>query len=188
MIGVIHVLAYDDRCFNQADLDLMTSFANQAAMVIQNARLHNGLEKQNRVLLALQEAMLPLIQQLDISEVLQTVISQAAQMLNTTHGFIYLSTADNRELELMTGMGKFTGHIGNRLQPGEGLAGKIWQSGQPSIVPEYRSWEGRSSQFEEMEFRSVIGVPLFSGKNITGVLGLAHLHSSRGMMATTWSC
>ncbi len=178
VIGVIHALAFDERRFNENDLNLITSFANQAAIAIQNARLHNGLEKQNRIHLSLQEATLPLIQQLDISEVLRTIISQAAQMLNTRHGFIYMSGPDNRELELMTGMGKFTDYTGCRLQPGEGIAGKVWQSGEPVIVPEYHTWEGRSAQFEETKFRCTIGVPLFSGTRIIGVLGLAHLYSS----------
>lgn len=179
VMGVIHALSYSERRFNENDLNLMMSFANQAAIAIQNAWLHNGLEQQNRIHLALQEATLPLIRQLDISEELQTITSQAAQMLNTMHGFIYLISGNDNEIELMTGMGKFTEFIGHRLKPGEGIGGKIWQSGQPLIVPDYSTWEGRSHQFDEVRFRSVIGVPLVSGSRVIGVLGLANLQTDQ---------
>ncbi len=48
--GVIHVRAGDDDVlFSQADLDLLTGVAAQAAVVMQNARLHQESLKQQRI-------------------------------------------------------------------------------------------------------------------------------------------
>jgi PAS domain S-box-containing protein len=39
VIGVIHVLRYDERRFTEGDLELLTLFANHAAIAVENARL-----------------------------------------------------------------------------------------------------------------------------------------------------
>ena len=61
VIGVLHALAYgNERRFTQADLSLIISFANQAAIAIQNARLYSisqqELMERKRAEIALRES------------------------------------------------------------------------------------------------------------------------------------
>jgi PAS domain S-box-containing protein len=45
VIGVIHVLRYDTKRFNERDLELLTIFANHAAIAVENARLYEQLDQ-----------------------------------------------------------------------------------------------------------------------------------------------
>ncbi|HEX9077217.1 MAG TPA: GAF domain-containing protein, partial [Anaerolineae bacterium] len=76
------------------------------------------------------------------------------------------------------GTGLFAGHIGERLKAGEGLAGTIWRTGQPMAVADYRDWSGRSALFEGEPNGPAVGVPLRSGSEIVGVIGLTRAVSA----------
>jgi len=45
VVGVIHLLRYDTKRFTPEDLDLLTLFANHAAIAIENGRFSEGLER-----------------------------------------------------------------------------------------------------------------------------------------------
>ena len=56
---------------------------------------------------------------------------------------------------------------------GEGLAGRVWQSGEPLVVDDYDAWEGRMDDFPRGRIRALVGVPLLSGTDTIGALGVA---------------
>ena len=82
VIGVIHALAYDDRRFNENDLNLMLSFANQAAIAIHNVRLYT---------LSQQE----LAERKRISDALQTAEEKYRRLVEQVPAAIYIDTGDD---------------------------------------------------------------------------------------------
>ena len=72
------------------------------------------------------------------------------------------------------GIGALAESLQHIVCPGEGVAGTVWQSGKPLIIDNYDQWSGRISKFSKYSISSIIGVPLLSGKELIGVLGLAH--------------
>ena len=62
---------------------------------------------------------------------------------------------------------------------GEGLSGRVWETGQPLAIPDYSRWEGRVRQVATDAFRAVLGVPLVSGGTVYGVIGLAFSEPGR---------
>jgi GAF domain-containing protein len=58
------------------------------------------------------------------------------------------------------------------LRRGEGLAGKIWQTGEPMMIEDYRSWDGRAPIFQDDPLGPALGVPLTSGSEVTGIIGV----------------
>ena len=97
---------------------------------------------------------------LDVTELLETLITRAGQLLNTPHGFIYLLEPGESELECKVGVGALSQSVGSRRKRGEGLAGKIWQTGQPLIVDDYDTWSGRVDTFQRGLMHAIMGVPL----------------------------
>lgn len=179
VVGTLNVESTKDIKLTETDLKLLTGLGEHIGIAIGQARLYNIVQRRNRILSALKKSTLVLMRQLDLDDVLQTIISQAAQIIDTPHGYIYLVEPDEKALRVTLGTGVFSESIGKKLKPDEGLAGKVWRSGQPLNVPDYHAWLGRSLQFDDITFHAVTGVPLTSRSRVVGVLGLAHLEPGR---------
>jgi class 3 adenylate cyclase/HAMP domain-containing protein/putative methionine-R-sulfoxide reductase with GAF domain len=133
------------------------------------------LRRQAEYLAALNETTLGIISRLELDELLQAVITRAGQLLNAPHGFIYLADEDENDIRRKVGVGVFKPSVGYRLQSGQGVAGRVWQSGEPLVVNDYYTWEGRVPDADyDGYIRAVIGVPLRSGAKVIGVLGMAY--------------
>ncbi|MCP4544542.1 MAG: GAF domain-containing protein [Chloroflexi bacterium] len=150
--------------------------------VTERKQAEEALRRQNEYLEALHETTLGLISRLDINDLLETLIVRAGQLLGTPHGYIYLvEPTTSKEIERRVGTGIFSSLVGSRLKVGEGLAGKIWQAGQPLVISDYDTWSGRSPDFEHGIIRAIMGVPLTqtlgpgeSGSQPAGVIGMAY--------------
>ncbi|NTW12047.1 MAG: GAF domain-containing protein [Anaerolineales bacterium] len=179
VVGTLNVESTNNIKLTGADLELLTGLSEHIGLAIWQARLYSKVSHRNQILSALGESTLVIMQYLDLDTVLGTIVSQAAQILDTVHGYIYLIQPDEKTMQVSTGIGAFSESIGIKLVPGEGLAGKVWNSGQPVCVANYHDWPGRSNKFEEVEFRAVVGVPLVSRSKVVGVLGLAYIEPGR---------
>ncbi len=179
-IGVMALQDYaDPQAYGERELRMLEYVSGQVAKAVERTRLHSDLQRRNRILSALQEATLVLMGRLEVNEVLQLILDQAAQLMDTSHGYLYLLDPDETELTARLGSGAFSQYLGRRLKLGEGLSGKIWQTGQPRAVENYHRWPERSTQYDATPFNAVAGVPLTSGSHVIGVLGLAHLDPDR---------
>jgi PAS domain S-box-containing protein len=58
------------------------------------------------------------------------------------------------------------------LQANEGMAGQVFQSGNPLIVNDYTHWKGRATVLVSHPPSAVMGVPLLLDGQVIGVLGL----------------
>jgi len=173
--GILNVESTKNVKLGEDDLKLLTALSWHIGIAIGRARLYETVQQRNRILSALEQSTLVLMKKLDLTDVLQTILSQAAQLLDTSGGYIYIVDPDEKNITVTVALDHFAQHIGNKLQPNEGLAGKVWQSGQPINVSDYHSWISRSTQYNDSPFYAVVGVPLRSEDRVIGVLGLAHI-------------
>jgi PAS domain S-box-containing protein len=148
-------------------------------------RMEEALRRQTEYLAALHETTLGLINRLDSQDLLRALITRAGQLLGTPHGFLYLVNPDQQVLECRVGVGVFRGILGSTLKLGQGLSGKVWQTGQPLLIEDYQEWNERAEdlKLEYDALRVVMAVPLKSGAQTTGVLGLA-CHRETGQTFT----
>ncbi len=128
---------------------------------------------------ALDETALALLDHRDPERLLDAIVGRAAALLGTPHGYIYLREPGNDEIVVRVATGLFQGYLGHQMALGEGLGGRIADTGQPMAIDDYDSWDGRSSTLPSGVFGSVVGVPLTSGERVVGVLGLASGHAQR---------
>ena len=179
--------------FDQADLDFLMTFANQAAIAIENARLYEELreelaerkraeeeaQRRGEELEALREISLAITAQLELDELLQNVVGRGCRLLNVRAGGVYLIDDKTGDLELVLSHGFTRDYSGTRLAPGEGVAGKMLQSGAPLVVDDYGHWEGRSPDWEAEPLTAVLGVPLKRGGQIIGALNFSEVSRAR---------
>ncbi len=128
-----------------------------------------ALRKQNEYLEALHEVSLGLFERTDIESLLKLIITKAASLADTSHGFINLYDKESGTLECKYAIGRAVETVGLKLKAGEGLAGKVFMENRPIVIWDYNKWEGKlqGSIFKDM--RSSVVLPL---KDQTGVLGL----------------
>jgi signal transduction histidine kinase/HAMP domain-containing protein/ActR/RegA family two-component response regulator len=131
------------------------------------------LRLQNAELGALHETTLGVMHRLDVDDLLRELLARACELLGTTHGYLYIRSPDGEELENRVATGVFEEELGSRMSLGQGLAGRVWQSGEPLVVEDYDSWEGRLDTFPRGRISGLVGVPLLSGTEVVGTLGVA---------------
>jgi signal transduction histidine kinase len=106
-----------------------------------------------------------------IPELLTSVVQWAAELMRADGGLIQLWDPERAVLVQAISCGICKAYDGATLKPGEGLGGKILQSGEPMIVRDYGSWEGRSASYEPiMPFAGSLAVPLKWQDQVVGVL------------------
>jgi len=150
-----------------------------ATDVTERVLAQDKLRRQADYLAALNETTLGIVSRLDTDELLQALITRAGQLLAAPHGFIYLADEGASEIRRKVGVGVYAESVGATLQPGQGVAGRVWVSGEPVVVNDYDTWDGRVPNAKYDGFiRAVIGVPLTSGGKVIGVLGMAYDESS----------
>ncbi len=142
-------------------------------------RAEEMLKRQNEYLTALHQTTLGLIGRRELTDLLEALIKRAAQLLGTTDGLFYLTDPGADHLELKVGIGSFVQHIGMRLGPGEGLCGKVWQTGQPMVVEDYSTWPGQTEKMRDGGFGAAIAVPLTSGGQVLGVISITSFQADR---------
>ena len=132
-----------------------------------------ALSRQNAELGALHDTTLGVMDRLDVDELLQTLVIRAGELLGSENGYVYLADSTDATLERTVGVGYFADHVHERMRAGEGVAGRVWQNDEPLLVADYDSWPGRSTGVELGHLGAVIAVPLHSGRDVAGVLGIA---------------
>ncbi len=133
-----------------------------------------SLRLQNEYFAALHETTLVLMQRLDLEDLLEHLAARAGRMLNAPHGYIYLVTPDSEFMELRVGLGIGAAFRGHRMRKTEGVAGRVWESGQTCIVNDYKAWSGHVADFDTTPLRAIMAAPLLSGGQIAGVIGLGY--------------
>lgn len=131
------------------------------------------LRLQHGYLAALHETSLGLMDRLAPEDVLTTIVTRAGELLGTSHGFVDLLTPDGAGLEATVCTGLFRHNTGEMIQRGTGLSGKAWETGQPIVVDNYCVWAGRL-RTAPGGMLAAIAVPLVSGGQFHGTLGLAY--------------
>ncbi len=128
--------------------------------------------REREFLAALHETTLGIVSDLDLEDLLKNLIERAAGLAGGNFAFIYLPRPGGEVLERRYSTSTVAPSQNLVLRRGEGLAGKIWQTGEPMMIEDYRSWDGHASIFKDDPLGPALGVPLTSGGEVTGVIGV----------------
>ncbi len=140
--------------------------------ISERVRAESEIRQHTAELEALREVGLELAAQLDLDTLLQSIVSRAVELLGGSIGGLYLYEPEDDILRLAVGVGMAPSTMGKGLAPGEGLAGKVWQTGEPAFVEDYRNWAGRATRYDAQNFRAIAAVPIRWGEQSLGVLNV----------------
>ncbi|MGE5841559.1 MAG: PAS domain S-box protein, partial [Deltaproteobacteria bacterium] len=138
-----------------------------------------ALKREKGYLDALHETALEIVSRLEAEEVLHAIVQRAARLVGTPHGYVYLYDQPAGELVLRVGIGAYKDMVGMHLKPEEGGPGRVFQSAETLVIDDYRSWPERSQDRRFDELSAVIGLPLRSDRQVSGVIGVGYFGESR---------
>ncbi len=140
--------------------------------VTQRRQAEKLLEEQQAYLSALHDTTLALVNRLSIPDVLEAILKRAGTLLGASHGYIFLVDETRDRLVAKVTMGIGVDYVEAWMKQGQGLAGKVWQTGQTMVVSDYDAWSGRSPTFARGAIQAAVCVPLKSVGEVVGVIGL----------------
>jgi PAS domain S-box-containing protein len=153
--------------------DLSAGVTFTALDITRRKAAEQALERQKAYLTTLHETALGLVRHLELNEVLTAIVQNAAALINGSDGFVYIFDADTHEMVIKAATGRYAETLlGFRMKAGDGLAGKVLQSGKPMWVDDYHRWSGRSSHPVFDELHGALSVPIVSRNAVVGVIGM----------------
>jgi len=180
-VGVLVVESERPNAFDDADLEILTAAADQASIAIGRARLlaeQHGLLAAERRRTEEQQALLAtltdLSAELELSTLLQAVLERAAALLGAAAGELAIVDEQSGDLIVVANFNAGAVPTGTRLKVGEGAMGHAARTRAPLLIEDYRQWPGRSAQYEGVDVRAVLVVPLLMGGRLVGAFSLWH--------------
>jgi PAS domain S-box-containing protein len=172
ILGVLNVDSLQLGAFDDSDVAVLTTVTDQLALALEKARLYDEARRRAEQLETLYQVSRDLTTLHDLDSLLYQIAKRAIQLLNADKGGIYLYRPEQRLLEWVVAIGENIWQRGVTLKRGEGLSGRIWDTGQPLIVENYRTWSGKSPKWIDLDDMIVLGVPIQWGADFLGVLNI----------------
>jgi diguanylate cyclase (GGDEF)-like protein/PAS domain S-box-containing protein len=138
--------------------------------IAERKRTEEEIRQRTAQLEALRQVGLEVTAQLDLDALLHSIVSRAIELLGGTSGGLDLYRPEQNVLEWTKVVGHSLAPAGTTLQRGEGLSGKVWETGKTLIVNDYQHWEGRAPAYEGLSNVAVVGAPMHWGEKFLGVL------------------
>ncbi|MBI2458221.1 MAG: GAF domain-containing protein, partial [candidate division NC10 bacterium] len=172
LVGVIVVdKEGDGAAFTAKDRETLALFAAQAAIAIENARLHTDVVGRGQELEALLRATRSVMSGLDLQHILQRIVAEASQMAGTQHVSVMLVDKAAQVLRVAALAGDPV-PVGFHVPLGVDLSGLVAQAGQPVFSPDSPN-DPRNLLAErdrELGFVTYFGLPIKIRDEVLGVL------------------
>ena len=171
MIGVIEAINKENGEFSEADLDILSGLSNQMAVGIDNANLYRQLRRQVHQMDTLLEVGKKLSGTLRLDEMLPLILESVLQVVQFDAGGVFITDSSIGEVDVIFSVGYDAACQPNlHLKMGEGLVGRVADSGQAIIVADVKA-DNRYIDCRK-ETNSEIVVPIIFDNRVVGVLNL----------------
>jgi GAF domain-containing protein/anti-sigma regulatory factor (Ser/Thr protein kinase) len=177
-IGVVMLARRSVRPFADKQVELATTFADQAVIAIENTRLFEEVQARNRDLTALGEVGRAVSSTLDLNNVLKTIVDRAVNLSGADGGSIFYYRDEVGRFELGETTGLDEDVIGRfrklDIAAGETGLGEAIAKRQPIQVPDITKRASNPLRDAALEagLRAALIVPLLGAKGPLGALVL----------------
>ena len=192
LLGVFSLQRYEVRPFTDKHIELVTTFADQAVIAIENVRLFQELRERTAELTqsvaqltALGEVGRAVSSTLDLDTVLDTIVTRANQLAGTDGCSIFeydeaaeafrlrvSRFADPQEAAILDPIARAT-----PIPKGQGLAGRAALRREPVHIPDIAVAGAYDSPMRapllQAGYRALLGVPLLHEERVIGVLAVS---------------
>jgi GAF domain-containing protein/DNA-binding response OmpR family regulator/anti-sigma regulatory factor (Ser/Thr protein kinase) len=185
LLGAIGVNRYEVRLFTEGQVALLETFADQAAIAIENARLLTELQERTgeltrsvQELQALGEVSQALSSTLDLDTVLNTIVTRASQLAGTDSCSVYEYDEATREFQLRAthNLDEEVVAVARRasIRQGEGVLGRMATTREAAQIPDIAQEGAYRGPLRDVLLRTgtraLLAVPLLREDHLVGGL------------------
>jgi len=197
-IGMLSAQSYQENVYNNEDLQILSTLANQASAAIQNARLFAEtqrlaeeleqrvvertaqLQREQQSTETLLRILTEVSSSLDLDRALNRTLALLNEAIAAEQGTIMLLNAEDNLLHYRAGYGYLSSQAvsenrNTTLRVGEGLAGWVVENRQAVLIEDLHQdarWVRNTAS--SRDHRSSIVAPLLVGEDVIGVLMVFH--------------
>ena len=171
-IGTLSVQSTHEHAYSQHDFDTLTVIGAQAAIAVQNARLYEASRRSARRHQALLKVAETINGSLQLSSVLNAVLDSIREVLPYHLAAIMMPDTKSNELHAVGSVGELSEERRRELRVpmGQGVTGKVLETGKPLVIQDVRKHSGYIAGSNET--LSEAAVPLKRGDTVVGVLNV----------------
>ncbi|MBN1286745.1 MAG: GAF domain-containing protein [Anaerolineae bacterium] len=171
VLGVFELLYETPHYFRADELRLLRLMADYMAIAVETARQYRETRRRFHEVSALYEVSKQTTYSLDFEQVLDSVVRTLHQLFDCRAVSVALLEEDTDEIVIHTAVGiDERWREEARLKVGEGISGKVVQTGQPIYVADARA--DPDFIFFDPNLRSLMVAPLRYGEEVIGTLAL----------------
>lgn len=142
--------------------------AGYARLEAENRRAAGSLQDS-----AVVRAARALGQSLDLQEILQTLVEEAALALDGDESGVYLADLEHGDAVATAGYNVPDRWVGVRVASGEGAAGRVLETGKAFITHDYQQLVGKFAHPVRAELMCAVSVPMYWDDELRGALSVA---------------
>lgn len=185
---LIGFLNFDSRkigAFNQEHASIAHTFANQAAVAIDNARLFQEENRRSQIIEALANIANEIAPIREVIPALDKIAEHTLSLLNAGTVAFYLLQDDGRTIKIVSAQGAYKEEmLSHTLMLGEGITGNIIAAGKPEIVDDItkdtRKKTVPGTPEEDVHVDTMMSAPLILHDKCVGAINAWRL-KSRGL-------
>lgn len=184
LIGMFAIDKVEPNYFREEHVAQVSAFADQVAVLLENARLFENTQRRALELEALRATVADITAERDLSTLLRAIVERAATLLNLTGGELGLFDDKKETLEIVVSHNLGMNGQEIHLSLDEGIMGSVAKTLEPTLVEDYMAWEGRSLQYTGVALHAVAAAPLIIGSRLLGVIAIGTIDPDRRLSAS----
>jgi signal transduction histidine kinase len=164
VVGVLDLQSEEIDAFSPQDVATMELLSDQLSIAIENARLYGEIRQRVEELTTLNKISQAINSTLDLQETLTIITYHTTRLLGVAATSVVLFDETNDDLWFAAASGEGSEYVlGMRMAVGQGIAGWVYQQGEPVLVPDTAQdtrWFSGFDQAGGFNTRSILCVPL----------------------------
>ncbi len=182
-IGALFVFTKSLRQFSATEVEILSGFADQAALAVENLLLYEETERRRREAEVLAELVRSVNASLNLDTVLQRVTEGAKDLCRSDLAEIALRDPESEALAVRYVVGtRYGGYDNLRVEAGKGLGGQVLLTGRPIRTDDYAKDPRLTKDYlhviREEGIVAEMVVPIRIGDRIEGLLYVGNRSSS----------
>jgi PAS domain S-box-containing protein len=175
VLGVLTFNMTEPREYSAEEVTYLTSFADQAAIAIENARLYQQEQERRRQLEAVRAVGEEIIRELDLKSLLDLIHRRAAELVGAVSGTVYFWDEAEGALLPQAWHGVEACIEEKAIRLGEGMVGRVAEQRKGLLVNNYRTSPLANPFFRERtQITAALAEPLLYHDRLVGVISLNH--------------